>query len=96
MKLGDLFTNYDVQVKPTVCLDCGKKCKSRRGCLITQIVNEINKERETPIQYMAIFMKLPKTIPDEDIAYALSESKSKVQHVGGFSKCLFGMLKVVR
>lgn len=76
-----------------LCPDCNKKCKTKRGCLITQIQNEINKERKEPIKFMAINMKLV-GIPDEDISFALSVAKDYKNRGKPFSKCFFGMIKI--
>lgn len=77
------------------CPDCLKNCKSKRGCLITQIQNEINKERtDNKIEYMAVHMKFPSRIPDEDVAWALSTAKDGKRRTGyPFGKAIFGMIK---
>lgn len=75
------------------CVECGKNCKTKRGCLITQIQNEINKERDKPISFMAVNMKLM-GIPESDIAYALSVAKDYKNRGNPFSKCFFGMVRL--
>lgn len=77
------------------CPDCGKNCRNGRGCLITQIQNEVNKERGKlkPVGYVAVMMKL-QGISDEDIAYCFSNSKDYKNRKGSFSKCFWGSLKI--
>jgi len=74
-----------------LCPDCNKKCKTKRGCLIGQIMNEVNKERKT--SFMAINMKL-QGISDDDIAYCLSNCKDYKNRNGSFGKCFWGSLKI--
>lgn len=77
--------------KKRTCSDCGKNCQSQRGCLITQIVNELSKEQ--PTKFMAVNMKLL-GIPEGDIAYCLSNCKDYKNRNGSFSKCFWGSLKI--
>jgi uncharacterized UBP type Zn finger protein len=86
----DNITPIKIEVKRT-CVLCGKDCKNYRGCLITQIQNEINKERKT--SFMAINMKL-QGISDDDIAYCLSNCKDYKNRNGSFGKCFWGSVKL--
>ncbi len=81
---------------PTTCSLCGKKCTSKRGCLIGQIQTELNLERHNtkykPLSFIAVSQKL-KHLSDEDIAYTYSICKDSKNRSKGFGKCLFGSLK---
>jgi hypothetical protein len=72
-----------------LCLDCNKKCKTHRGCLIGQIQNNL----ENKTSFMAISMKL-QGISDDDIAYCLSNCKDYKNRNGSFGKCFWGSLKI--
>lgn len=85
-------------IKPSLtCSFCNKNCKSKRACLINQIVNQINFERIgtkfKPVKYIQIAMKLPKEITEHDIEYTISICKDYKNRNGSFSKCFFGCLK---
>lgn len=80
------------------CPECYKRCKTKRGCLITQIQNEINKERlgtkYKPVTFPYLAKKFPKSIPDGDIAWALSTARDgKKTRNYPFGKAIFGMVK---
>ena len=78
-----------------VCDLCKMNCKTHRGCLIGQIMNEVNKERPNdPMTFMRVNIKFPKAIPDEDISYAISVALDGKRRTGyPFSKAVFGMVK---
>lgn len=77
------------------CPDCGKNCLTKRGCIITQLQTEINKERGKlkPVKFVTIMIKL-QGIPEDDIAYCLSNCKDYKNRKGSFSKCFWGSLKI--
>ena len=89
----DGMTAHSKEVKFDLnkCTLCNMKCRNHRGCLIGQIMNEVNKERKT--SFMAINIKL-QGIPDSDIAYCLSNCKDYKNRNGSFGKCFWGSLKV--
>ena len=72
-----------------VCPDCNKKCKTKRGCLIGQIQNNL----ENKTSFMAISMKL-QGIPDGDIAWIISVSKDYKNRGKPFGKAFWGSLKI--
>jgi hypothetical protein len=86
----DNITPIKIEVKQK-CDLCHMNCKTHRGCLIGQIMNEVNKERKTT--FMAINMKL-QGISDDDIAYCLSNCKDYKNRNGSFGKCFWGSLKI--
>lgn len=80
------------------CTLCNMNCKTHRGCLIGQIMNEVNKERKgtkyKPVSFPYVSMKFPKAIPDADISYAISSARDSKRRTGyPFSKAIFGMIK---
>lgn len=90
----DNITPIKIEVK-RVCDLCNMKCRNHRGCLIGQIMNEVNKERPNDkMDFMRVNIKFPSAIPDEDIAYAISTALDGKRRTGyPFSKAIFGMVK---
>lgn len=85
----------EIKFETAKCPDCSKNCKTKRGCLITQIQNEINKERGKlePVSYIAVLMKL-KNKSEFEISQAFSICRDYKNRGKPFSKCIFGMLKL--
>lgn len=85
------------EARSTNCSFCNKKCKTKRDCLIGQIMNEINAERVgtkyIPIKYMAVRMKV-EHVSEADLIYQLSICKDYKNRSGSFSKCFWGCLKI--
>lgn len=95
MNIGNLLEKYQSNTK-IICSDCGKRCHNEKTCLITQAVNEINKEREgtkwKPVSYISVFRKLQKKTEFE-IRLCLSNCKDYKNRNGSFGKCFWGSLK---
>lgn len=75
-----------------------KEIKSERAEIISQFVDEINKEREgtkwQPVTGKGIAMKVSHIKEKSDLYYFLSVCKDYKNRGGSFSKCFFGSLKV--
>jgi|15BtaG_2_1085339.scaffolds.fasta_scaffold00340_8 hypothetical protein len=81
-----------------VCSSCGKRCQSKRGCLLTQILKEINEERLEPLKkgekrykpmtYVALYMKT-KNVPEHELMARLSMSKEDKIRYGSFGRTFF-------
>ena len=97
MQIGSMLDKYKSNVT-ALCSDCGKKCVNRKSCLITQIVNEINKERKDtkwkPVSYVAILRKL-KGKTEFQVTTCISNCKDYKNRNGSFGKCFWVSLKVV-
>ncbi len=95
MQLGNLLNKY-VNNKPVICSDCGKKCRDKKSCLVTQVVNEINIERKNtkwkPVSYISVLRKLNKK-SESDIYICLSNCRDYKNRNGSFGKCFWGSLK---
>jgi len=85
-----------LSVKPKDCNLCNKKCKTKRGCLIGQMLLLINSERlggpYKPLSYMALSRKLAH-LTDYDIEVTHSLARDYRNRQGSYSKYLFGALK---
>lgn len=75
-----------------------KKINSERASIISEFVEEINKERIgtkfKKIQPRAVAIKLGHIKNKQDLYYFLSTCKDYKKRNGSFSKCFFGALKV--
>jgi hypothetical protein len=95
MNISNLLERYKTNTN-ILCSDCGKKCKNKKSCLITQIVNEVNKERIgtkwKPVSYITVLRKL-KGKTEYQVTTCISNCKDYKNRNGSFGKCFWGSLK---
>ena len=74
------------------------KITSQRAWIISQFLEEINKERIgtkfKPMTGRGVAMKLSHLTDNQTLYYFLSTCKDAKNRRGSFSKCFFGSLKV--
>lgn len=95
MQLGIDTDQYieDIKTSRETCLDCSTRCRNKRGCLIQQFVNAINRERSggkyKPVTWSAINGKLS-FMQEQELYAFLNECKL---YNGSFGKRFYGGFK---